>query len=487
MVRSFGSAKDPDKVLQLVLLAKQYADNPNNQLSIFPTLSEGDLAVKNTIENLGNFQIHAVGPELIFGKLFDSIGFGDVVGDELFRHLVIARLSYPGSKLKTVDYLHRYRNIHLSEDQIYRFLDRLSGTHKAKVEEVTFNHTKQLLGGKIAVVFYDMTTLYFEAEDPEDESDLRKIGFSKDGKFQQPQVMIGLLVGKDGLPIGYDIFPGNTFEGHTLVPTLKKIEEKYHLGKPIVIADSALLSKKNLEALSTAGYQYILGARIKNETEDVKNAIMAEADTLHDGDTMRLVKSDGIKLIVSYSEKRSRKDAYNRERGLKKLKARIKSGHLTKEHITNRGYNKFLCLDGTVTVKLDETKVDDDKKWDGLKGYITNTDLQDNEVIEQYSHLWQIEKAFRISKTDLKIRPIFHRLQKRIEAHICIAFVAYAVLKELERVLWERKTGLSLKRASELTHTMYEIEYLLPESKRTEATLLKMDMEQQSLRDAVYR
>ena len=146
------------------------------------------------------------------------------IKNTLFRHITIARLAYPASKLKTVDYLYRYLGIDISEDKIYRFLDELNKTYKEKVEKIAYQNTKKHLGGTISVVFYDMTTLYFEAED---EDDLRKIGFSKDGKFQCPQIMLGLLVGKNGYPIGYDIFEGNTFEGHTLIPILEKIQKVY--------------------------------------------------------------------------------------------------------------------------------------------------------------------------------------------------------------------------------------------------------------------
>ena len=145
----------------------------------------------------------------------------------MFRHLVIARLAYPTSKLKTVDYLRRYRGIVIHEDTIYRFLDTLNKEHKEKAEYIAYEHTRKTLG-TISVVFYDMTTLYFDAED---EDDLRKIGFSKDGKFQNPQIMVGLLVGAGGYPIGYDIFEGNTFEGKTLLPVLEKIEKNTGSGK----------------------------------------------------------------------------------------------------------------------------------------------------------------------------------------------------------------------------------------------------------------
>jgi len=260
VVQTIGSARDPDEVEQLVQRGGLLVENNlGAQQRLFGVKTKEDHAIENFLSDLKNAQIRTIGPELIFGTLFDHIGF-HAVPDELFRHLVVARLAYPTSKLKTVDYLYRYRGISVSVQTIYRFLDTLNNRHKEAVEKIAYDHTKKTLGGTISVVFYDMTTLYFEAEN---EDDLRKIGFSKDGKFQKPQIMLGLLVGKHGLPIGYDIFEGNTFEGHTLLPTLQKIQKKCSFGKPTVVADAALLSKKNIENLGKAEYRFIIGARMK--------------------------------------------------------------------------------------------------------------------------------------------------------------------------------------------------------------------------------
>lgn len=462
--------------------AHEYLHHPSEQPPLFSTLSDTDIVIKNFVENTSNPQIRTIGPEVIFGTLFDRIGF-TVIPEELFRHIVIARLAYPTSKLKTVDYLFRYRGLSVDVNRIYRFLDTLNDTYKENVERIAYEYTKHTLGS-ISVVFYDMTTLYFEAED---EDDLRKIGFSKDGKFQCPQIMIGLLVGEGGYPIGYDIFEGNTFEGHTLVPTLEKIQKKFGFTKPIVVADAGLLSKDNIEKLIIQKYEFILGARIKNETDMIQEKILASAKDMKNSDSFSLDKPDGTRLVVTYSDKRARKDKYNREKGLKRLQKKVKSGRLTKQHINNRGYNKYLTLTGTVEVKIDETKMKADEVWDGLKGYVTNTKLEPTKVTEHYGHLWQIEKAFRISKSDLRIRPIFHRAKRRIEAHICIAFVAYTIYKELERLLNLHNVEMSAKRAAELTHTMYEMEYVLPHAKRTERTRLKNDAEQQMLYEVVHR
>jgi transposase len=482
VVKTVGTSKDPDEVERMIVEAKSQINYPPNQTPLFSILSETDLAIKNFVENMTNLQVHTIGPELIFGLLFDRLGFG-VIKEKLFRHIVIARLAYPTSKLKTVDYLYRYQGVVTEVDTVYRFLDKLHNKYKETVERVAYEYTKRALKN-ISVVFYDMTTLYFETED---EDDLRKIGFSKDGKFQKPQIMLGLLVGQDGYPIGYDIFAGNTFEGHTLLPTLKNIKKKYGFKKPVVVADAALLSKNNLENLAKQKYQFIIGARIKNESDKIKQKILEQAKGIEDGQGFSLKKSDGTRLVVTYSDKRQRKDAHNRERGLRKLRQRVKSGRLTKESINHRGYNKFLTLKGEVKVEIDENKIREDQKWDGLKGYITNTRLLPKKIVENYRHLWQIEKAFRISKTDLKIRPIYHYRKKRIEAHICIAFVAYTIYKELEQLLQKYNAGFSPKRAAELTHNMYELEYTLPHAKKREKTILKMDEEQRTLYKVIYR
>lgn len=477
VIRTVGSSKDSEEVKYLVNEAKRIIRTcDGKQLELFSFKTKEEIAVEHFLSSLTNGQIRITGPELIFGRLFDKIGF-NIIKDELFRHLVIVRLVYPVSKLKTVDYLYRYRGITIKPDTIYRFLDKLYDRYKTVVEKIAFEYTKRTLKS-ISVIFYDMTSLYFEAEE---EDDLRKIGFSKDGKFQKPQIMLGLLVGQNGYPIGYDIFEGNVFEGHTLLPILRNIQEKYDFSKPVVVADAALLSQKNIQELRDENYQFIIGARIKNEPDRIKKEILECSKNIKDGQSFIIKKEDENRLIITYSDNRQKKDISNRECGLVKLRQRIKSGRLTKESINNRGYNKFLRLKGEIEVEIDENKVKDDSNWDGLKGYITNTRLSVQDIIENYRHLWQIEKAFRISKTDLRIRPIYHYLRKRIEAHICIAFAAYTIYKELERLLYKYKAGFSPQRAIELTHNMYEIVC------RPRKITLKMDYQQQILYNIVNK
>ena len=479
VIKTVGCATQCAEIDRLKIVARQEIERLQAQPKLFK--SEQDELIEGAFSSLYNSSIRTVGPELVFGRIYDYIGFGRI-GEELFRHLVISRLAFPLSKLKTTEYLYRYQGKSIDVDAIYRFLDRLSNTLKPVVEQIAFAHTLRTLAGNISVVFYDMTTLYFEASD---EDDLRKAGFSKDGKHSNPQILIGLLVGLGGYAIGYDIFEGNTYEGHTLIPFLEAISSKFKLGKPVVIADSGLLTNKNIEALQGEEYEYIIGARLKNEPEALKEQILQKE--YQDG-TIHIFHRDGNKrLIVSYSAKRAKKDLRNRRKGLNRLEKRIKSGKLTKSNINNRGYNKYLHLQGEINIEIDYQKFEQDALWDGLKGYTTNSKLTDDVVLENYKNLFHIERAFRMSKTDLRIRPIYHRLRHRIEAHICIAFTAYAVYKELERVLNEEKASISLKTASEITHNMYQITYQLPDSKHIKSALLKMDEQQNELYQIIQK
>lgn len=475
LVKTIGSSKSEERIKELELEAKDFISEQREQLELDLYLSNTDTAIRNYFSEGNKLTVYAKGPELVLGKIFDEIGF-NCIKEELFRQLVLARLTYPVSKLKTTEYLLVHQKKEVEVSSIYRFLDRFHKNNKEQVEKIAFEHTRKILSGKITVVFYDMTTLYFEAED---EDDLRKIGFSKDGKFQCPQIMLGLFVGEDGYPIAYDIYEGNTFEGSTLIPAIERVQKRFELAKPTVIADSGLLSKKNLEKLSEQDYLFIIGARMKNESDEIKRQILSETEDIKDGESVVISKGKDLRLIISYSAKRAKKDAHNRQKGLARLENRVKSGKLTKSNISNRGYNKFLKIESDIEVSIDESKIIEDQKWDGLKGYITNSDLHPELVISNYNHLWKIERAFRISKSDLRIRPIYHRKKNRIEAHICIAFVAYTIFKELERLLDLKDIELSAQKVCELTKTIFQIQLRLPDSRNILSVFSRLTKDQE--------
>jgi hypothetical protein len=257
------------------------------------------------------------------------------------------------------------------------------------------------------------------------------------------------------------------------------MSNKFKLGNPIKVADAVLLSNDNIKASKEKCYEYIISAWVKNETEKIKEQI----PSYHFSD-VKIIWIKKLKhtcLIVNYSKVRARKDEHNRERGLQRLEKQIKAGKITKSNINNKGYNKYLNLKGDVIIEIDYDKSNSDKSWYGIKGYFSNTKIEDKQVVENYKYLWNIEKAFRMSKTDILIRPIYHRLRGWIESHICIPFSSYFIYKELERVLYESKSSLSLKKVSALTHNMYQITYTLPDSKQTKTRLLNMDHEKAEL------
>lgn len=454
VLKTIGSSADAAKVDRLFEDGKQWIKNYTGATELdFTNYRHHTELVLQGLE-----EISVYGPELLLGKLFDQIGFNQIK-DDLFRQLVLARLCHPSSKLRTSDYLSKYQHIDVDVQVIYRYMDKLHKHQKSYVQQISYQHTLEVLGGKISVVFYDVTTLYFEIDN---EDVLRKTGFSKEGKHQNPQIVLGLLVSKDGYPLAYDIFEGSKFEGHTMLPVLDNFKEKYKLDQLVVVADSGLLSSKNITKLQSKGYEFILGARIKNEKKAIKEEILSLK--LENGES-KVIKKDNLRLIISYSDARAKKDKYNREKGFKRLEKQIKTGKLTKSNINNRGYNKYLILSGKLEVTIDKNKFEEDAKWDGLKGYITNAKLRKDEILENYSHLWKIEKAFRVAKTDLKIRPIYHRVQRRIESHICIAFVAYKIYKELERQLKEKKSSLSPEKAIEIAKTIYAVRVKHPITK----------------------
>lgn len=470
VVKSFGSVNEPSQSAALVAKAKNWIAKQAGVLEL-DFANEGAM-LQHFLQSITAHRL--AGIEYVLGKIFDEIGFNKIE-DELFRDLVLYRLVYPKSKLKTTQFLYRYQQKRYSEDDIYRYMDKLHSTQKEQVQKISYEHTSKTLGMQVSMVFYDVTTIYFEIDN---EDDLRKTGFSKEGKHQHPQIVLGLLVSQYGYPLAYDIFEGNKFEGHTMLPVINGFKHKYSLSQLVIIADSGLLSNANIEELIAGKYEFILGARIKNENQVIKRKILSLG--LQNGQSAVIDKGD-LKLVVTYSADRAAKDRYNREKGLRRLEKLIARGRLTKSSINNKGYNKYLKLEGELKISIDKEKYNQDEQWDGLKGYLTNARLNKEEIVENYLHLWQIEKAFRITKTDLKIRPIYHRLQKRIEAHICLNFAAYKIYKELERQLKLKKSALSPETVIDILQSIYEIEVVNSNNLQTIKKTLLLTEEQKSV------
>ncbi len=488
LVKTFGVSSNESELRRLELEARMWIDEQKGP-SMFEY--EGVPVINNAsdydaiFESLDQQDLILAGPEMVYGRLFDKIGYSKVQtrDNELFRNLVVTRLYKPGSKLRTLQYIAYFMNKFYDSDYIYRYLDELchrkrdsvseearekSGV-KWQVERITYEQTKSVLGGNISVVFYDTTTLYFESR----EDDLRVPGWSKDGKSSNPQVVLGLLVASGGNPIGYEIHKGNQYEGDTLLPIIKKLQKRFDFDKPIVIADAGLLNKTNIRSLEEDGYEYILGGRIKTLNESKKKEILDKK--LKHGEITGIALEPGRRMVVTMSDERAKKNAADRDKGIKRLEKRFKTQSLTKETINSRGYNKFLSIEGEAKVVIDYTKIEYDAKFDGLKGYVTNCSLPDKDIIENYRYLFMIERAFRMNKTDLDIRPMYHRLFNRIEAHICICFTAYTIMLELERILKAAGTNITLQRARFLTEKIYKLHYFNPFSRKKMSVIPKSE------------
>jgi transposase len=467
-VKTIGTSNDIAEIESLFSKGKRWISDYLGKQDIFQVHDkalEERQVTEYLLSNVENILLN--GNQLILSNVFKVTGF-DLIEDDIFRQLVIARLSQPMSKAATVEYLKSHFDEDAQLHRIYRYLDKLYNTQQERIQQISVEHTRRILEGKIGLLFYDVTTLYFEA-DYGDE--LRETGFSKDGKHSQPQVVLGLLVSKDGYPLSYSIFNGSQYEGRTMLPVVDDFVQRFKLDDFIVVADSGLMNQRNVALLESGNYNYIIGARIKNESNEIKD--WALSLDKQDGEFNEIPKGLA-RLIVGYSANRAKKDKHNREKGVIRLERAYRSGSITKENINQRGYNKFLEISDNVKVAISREKIEQDEKWDGLKAYLTNTKLPAKEVYEQYSGLWSIERAFRITKGTLEMRPVFHFTPKRIEAHVCICFVAYKVYKELERILKISRINMSVDKVLDIAKTITTIKINLPVSgnKMTKTMLL---------------
>jgi len=468
VVETIGCAKDRDKIDTPYSKALDRIDELENNLFYITRERSQKEFLTEIFSSITTDNIISIGDELIYGRLFNEIGCNNIFirkssnikkieqKDFLFKSLVISRILYPGSKLYLADYLEYFKKESITTDQIYYFLDTLYQEEiKSKVEECIFNHTKKIMDDTITVTFYDVTTLHFESES---EDDLRRIGFSKEGKLARPQIQLGLFTTLQGYPLSFEVYEGNKFEGHTLVDILQKFQTKFHIKeKPIVVADKGMLSNANIAYLEKNGYKYILAYKIKNIDKELKDKIanltFIDDGTIHTIEIEKDItykdeqgKKDSLqikqRLILTYSLKRAKKDKRTREKALEKIKNALEKKNITKSDLKLSYYAKYLDIDDKCNIKykLNPEKVKLDERLDGIKGFATNDfTLKAEDVIAHYQNQYAVEKAFRISKTDLRIRPIYHRLENRIKVHILISFVAYAVFMEFERRLEIKK------------------------------------------------
>jgi transposase len=271
-VKTIGTSSDTSELERFYLEGKRWISSTIGERDMFAEADfkqEEKQVTEDMLSKIENILLN--GTQLILNSVFELIGFNKI-DDKILKQLVVSRICHPCSKVATVDYLKSYYNEDVELNKIYRYLDKLYDRYKEEVQAISVAHTRKLLGGQIGLVFYDVTTLYFET-DSNDE--LRERGFSKDGKHAQPQVVLGLLVSKGGYPLSYSLFNGSQYEGRTMIPIVEDFVKRFELEDFVVVSDSGLMNGTNISLLESGGYKYIIGARIKNETDEIKRWILS--------------------------------------------------------------------------------------------------------------------------------------------------------------------------------------------------------------------
>jgi transposase len=376
-------------------------------------------------------------------KLFTEITKGYKIKFDFFSSvflMVLDRLYEPKSKLRSYEEASKYDGIKEPELQhLYRALDILADK-KEVIEEYLFNANQSLFNTKIDIVFYDVTTLYFESVR---KDELKCFGFSKDLKVNEVQIILGLLIDMEGRPIGFDIFAGNTFEGHTVKAILDKLNKRFKINRLIFVGDCGILSRENIEIINKLGYEYIVGSRIKNKTKKIQDEILSCDGYIEvkSGDEIFRYKEIAIgegKLICAYSSEREKRDREERKRLIEKAEKLVeKVGSI----ITRRGALRYIKIESVGINKIDEGKIREDERWDGYYGVETNCKFMiPEDILKIYHQLWKIEEAFRILKSHFEARPIYHWTPRRIKGHLVLCFIAFLLERTLEMEL--KKSGI---------------------------------------------
>ena len=418
LAKHIGSGHSTEEIEKLLKVAETWIKKETKQQNLFDKIE----TTKQKFVFLDKCQYIGFRYGFIYEiltKLLIHFEF-TTLGNSLLHDLIIMRIIEPTSKLKSLELLEEYFGIIHRRQTFYETLPKLL-TLKDAVETLTVNFAQTKLAFDFSLVFYDVTTLYFESFSADE---LRKNGFSKDSKSQQPQIVVGLMVTDQGFPVAYEVFPGNKFEGHTLIPVVKDFKDKHKISILTVVADAGMISIDNIKALQENGLQYIVGARLGNVSLKALKGISSELGSQNNA-TMRITTAYGD-LICSFSEKRYAKDKREMEKQIKKAKELLEKPKEAKR-------TKFLKNIDKTKYEINEALIEKTQLLLGVKGYYTNLDSVDNQtIISHYHNLWHVEQAFRVAKNDLETRPIFHFKEGAIRVHMLICFMALAISKYME-------------------------------------------------------
>jgi transposase len=443
-----GSAHSGEELEMLVALARKRMQA--NQLELFTeTKTSLRVSIKHTYSGL---------LWTVLQDEYRKLGF-ERLGDEIFEALCIARIVEPTSKLDSLRVLVDLGVDPINRNRLYRCLVKAaSQDYRRRISQACFEHVQ---GGDLTLVLYDVTTLYFEIQK---EDEYRKPGLSKEHRLE-PQIIIGLLVDQNGFPLGLQSFEGNKAETKTILPVIEAFQAQHRLSKVTVVADAAMLSSSNLEALTAAGYTYIVGSRLYKVPYDI--AEYQKSEEMVDQQIM-VEQKDGYRVVYQYRAKRAALDLRNIEKQITRAR-KVLSGQIPVKK------TKFLSVTAK-SKQLNQKLIDKARTLVGIKGYVTNLDIPDDQVIVYYHKLFQIEATFRMAKSDMRARPIYHQNREAIEAHLTIVLTALAISRNIER-----KTGISIKQFVKLLRPIrsgivtFNGKELLAEAEVPETTLVLLD------------
>lgn len=457
VVKHIGTAHDAKELQRLFDLANQYILSCSPMQPLFPEFLGKNSNTHHlvSIENLSFTNTYHTFAHELLSFFYELNGFA-ALSNNLLRDLSFMRIIEPASKLRSAELFNKYFGQIYTQNMLYKGLPQIR-LLKEEAEKAAVCYAKKHLSFNFRLVFYDVTTLYFETfQEDEDVTDkqgnrtvgLRKIGFGKERKPGQPQVVIGLVVNNDGYPIGVEMFSGKTFEGHTMLPVIKKLQERYKITTLTIVVDAAMLSLDNTKDIGEAGLSYIVGARMGNIPTKLLQDISQKLNKTED--KYIRIQTDCGTLICDYSEKRAAKDRSDRKKQL--LKAQYQIEHPDKVKRRTR----FVLEETKATLKLNQELIEQDTLREGIKGYYTNLkSVSSKLIVERYHDLWHVEKSFRIAKSDLEARPIFHHKKESIETHILIVFVSLCIAKSVEL-----KTGYSIRKVKDMIWDILDIEFV---------------------------
>jgi transposase len=413
------------------------------------------------------------GIHTVFGSVLDKFNLEILLGRRQYsvlREIIMSRIALPSSKLKASENLARKFNVDLPVERMYRLMDALE-EQEGPIQAAIFGAFRPLIGESVEVLFFDVTTLYCESDK---EDGLRRFGFSKDQKTHLTQVVLALASTKEGLPVGYKLFPGNTAETSTLLQAVEEWKKILYIDQITIIADRAMMSEANIALLEASKFKYVIAAKLKLLPKAMQEKILSRANekiiNQNEADVLGVQEHtyEGRRLIVSHSTKRARKDASDREQILKKLQAKIGPKGSTKKLVTNRGYLSVIKEEGNSKVTIDEVKVAAAARWDGLHGVITNLkEAAYEEVLSLYRRLWVIEESFRINKNTLEMRPIYHHAPRRVRAHILLSYIAFGACRYVQKRVAMQYEELSVDR---IRAELIEVQYSILRDEKTECT-----------------